>query len=77
MKEENLLCADHDECLMQAKTAVSWHVRPPSEAKSVVEEGPVKEGHGPMKEENLCPSLISQSPSLKTHSRRTRGALPE
>jgi hypothetical protein len=45
---ETALCADHEECLMQARTAVSWHFCPPSEAKSVVEEG-----HSLMKEQNL------------------------
>jgi hypothetical protein len=47
---------------MQAKTAVRWHVRPPSEAKSVVEEG-----HGPMKEENLL--LVSCEPAVFERNR--------
>jgi hypothetical protein len=62
MKEENLRCADYEECLMQAKTAVRWHVRPPSEAKSVVEEG-----HGPLKEENLL--LVSCKPTVFERNR--------
>jgi hypothetical protein len=67
--QEERACADHEECLMQAKTAVSWHVRPPSEAESVIEEGPgpMEEGPGPMKEENLL--LVSRKPTVFERNR--------
>jgi hypothetical protein len=52
----------HEKRPMQAKTAVSWHVRPPSEAESALEED-----FHVVKEENLL--LVSCKPTVLERNR--------
>jgi hypothetical protein len=67
--QEERACADHDECLTQATTAVNQHFRPTSEAKSVLAEhfSVLKEHFSVVKEENLL--LVSGRPPVFERNR--------
>jgi hypothetical protein len=71
---EERACADHEECLPQAKTAVNQHFRPTSEAKSVLAEhfSVVKEHFSVVKKEILLlvpgkPTVFERNRTPKDH----------